>query len=65
MSALQLTKHPVSVSPSEPGWYVVWESFGASPQIAWWQSVQRGWRHGASVLSVRYWAGPVPARGDA
>ena len=64
MKELNLPVYRGDVKPKESGTYVCWER--GSPRVfalGWCvEANQRDWRHGASLVHVSAYAGPLPVR---
>lgn len=56
----KLTPQPGTVSPTIPGYYVVWLIGQIYPITLSWGRWSNGWRRGAMAVNARAWAGPLP-----
>lgn len=64
MKEMSLTVYRGSVRPKESGKYVCYERGSDRVFVLGWcvEADQRDWRHGASLIHVSTYAGPLPVR---
>lgn len=55
-----MSKTEATVTPPEPGCYVVWLVGARFPIVLVWNGVDGKWRRGMTRVQVEFWMGPLP-----
>ena len=62
MKTFELTLKPARAPTEHDGWHLAWPHCSRYPLVFWAKAGQTEWRHGAQLMAIDAWAGPLPER---